>query len=771
MTRPPSVPTTARGNSAVPLWYVLREWFCHKGVILSIKSRTTLLTSLVILSLLVTPLSSWADEGMWLPGSISKLPLNELRKRGLELKPEQIYSPTEASLKDAIVQISIGGTGAFISPDGLILTNHHVAFSAITAATTPENDYIHQGFLAKTRQEEVPARNYAIGITLGYEEVTEKVLAAVTPGMSPQERAAALSERQDQLAQEARAGRPDIRTQVLEATGGYQFFLYTYLILRDVRLVYAPPKSIGYYGGDPDNFEWPRHCGDFALLRAYVGPDGAAANLHPENVPFQPKKFLPLNIGGIRKGDFTMVLGYPGRTTRYRESASIDYNQRLQIPSQIRSLRQRIDSLTKLSEESPDLRIQLADQIFGLSNSLKNYEGTLLGLKRMDLVSKRRAEEQAFEKWIAADPARQARYGTILPTIESLYRELNSFGPQQAAINDLLATGDLMRALEFAHVRAVEAEKPPQEQMPQFSEPRIRMAMAQLNRGWGARNPEAEIRQLAGALALAADLPEAQRIGAIEEIFAGRQGAERRRAEVAFATEAITKSRFRDFEEIDKLLTLSRTELNAVEDPLLRLVGQLHDLNRPLTERTRQFNGQILQARPEFVRGLLEMRQTPYYPDANFTLRWTYGQVEGYQPRDAVTYDWQTSLRGVLEKDTGVEPFDAPAALRTLAEKRDFGVYLDPRLRDLPVNFLTTNDITGGNSGSPVMNGRGEVIGIAFDGNYEGLGGDFNFDPASNRTLVVDIRYALFLLEKFAGASDLLREMTIIRGKAAPARR
>lgn len=738
---------------------------------MSIKPRTTILTCLLILSLLVSPFGSWADEGMWLPGSISKLPLNELRKRGLELKPEQIYSATEPSLKDAIVQISIGGTGAFISPDGLILTNHHVAFGAVTAASTPENDYINQGFLAKTRKDEIPARNYSIGITLGYEDVTEKVLSAVTPEMGPAERAAALTRRQDELAEEAKSGRDEIRSQVLEATGGYQFFLYTYLIIRDVRLVYAPPKSIGYYGGDPDNFEWPRHCGDFALLRAYVDKDGTPAKLHPENIPFKPKKFLPLNVGGVREGDFAMVLGYPGRTTRYRESYSIDYNQRVQLPAQIKSLRQRIESLTKLSEQNPELRIRLADQIFGLSNSLKNYEGTVLGLKRMDLVAKRRAEEEAFQKWIDADPVRKTKYGSILPSIKALYDELNSFGQQQAVINEVLATGDLMRALELAYLRAAEAEKPAPQRIPQFSDSQVRLGMGQLNRGWESRDPVNETRRLAGALALAADLPENQRIPEIESLFAGKSGNDRRKAEEEFAKEAITKSRFQNFSEAEKLLQLPLSELKAIEDPLLRLVGQLSELSRPLMEKTRQFNGKILQLRPEYVRGLLEMRKSPYYPDANFTLRWTHGQVRGYAPRDAVTYDWQTSLRGVLEKDTGVEPFDAPPALRALYEKRDFGSYADPRLKDIPVNFLTTNDITGGNSGSPVMNGRGEVIGIAFDGNYEGLGGDFNFDPASNRTLSVDIRYMLFLLEKFAGASELIREMTIVQGKRATSRR
>ena len=729
--------------------------------------RRALLTGLIVFSLLASPLASWADEGMWLPNSIGKLPTSVLRKRGFELKPEEVYSETAPSLKDAIVQISIGGTGSFVSPEGLILTNHHVAFSAVTAASSTENDYITAGFLAKSRGEEIPAAGYTISITQDFRDVTAEVLAAVKPGMSPEERTRAISARQQELARAAANGREKdgIRTQVVEATGGYEYYLYTYLTLRDVRLVYAPPKSIGYFGGDPDNFEWPRHCGDFAFLRAYVGADGKPAMFNKSNVPFRPKKFLPINAGGVREGDFTMVMGYPGRTMRYRESYSIDFNQHVQLPAQVATLRQQIETLTRLGENDPAVRIRLADQIFGLSNSLKNFEGSILGLKRMELITKKQAEEAAFRKWLDANPAMKEKYGQVLPQIEELYRELNAYGLKQNALGNLLNAGELINVLEFAWGRALDQEKPVAQRSPQFSDAATQRVTRQLAALWQERQLEGEVRLLAGALSFAATLPEGQKIGFIESQFGQLSGSARRKAEEEYAAKLIKSSRYGSLEEVKGLLDAPASELKSSDDPLLKMVGEAYQENQPLTERSRIFNGRILQLRPEYVRGMLEMRKGLYYPDANFTLRWTHGEVRGYQPRDAVSYDFQTSLRGVIEKDTGVEPFDVPARLKELYQKKDFGNYVDARLKDLPVAFLATTDITGGNSGSPVMNGRGEVIGLAFDGNYEGLGGDYNFDLRSNRTLAVDIRYVLFLVEKFAGAGYLFNEMQIKQGR------
>ncbi len=726
-------------------------------------SRKTITLMFLIIALLVAPFGSLADEGMWLPGSIDKLPLSQLKKMGFELKPEDVYSTTKASLKDAIVQISIGGTGSFVSPDGLILTNHHVAFGAVTRASSSENDYITKGFLAGSREAEIPAQGYTISVTQDYRDVTNEVMSGVTPSMSAAERQRAITQKQEELRRAAVNGREKegIRAQVVEATSGYQYFLYTYLTVRDVRLVYAPPKSIGYFGGDPDNFEWPRHCGDFAFLRAYVGADGNPAPYSKSNVPFKPKKFLHINAGGIKDGDFTMVMGYPGSTFRYRESYSVEYRQNVQMPDQIKTLRQQIDLLTKLGENDPAMKIRLAEQIFGLSNTLKNFEGTVLGLKRMNLVEKKRAEEAAFVKWAEANPARKAKYGDILPQIAELYRDLNSFSQKQSVLNGIVNSGDLMKILAFAYARALNAEKPAAERSAQFSDQNTERIVKQIEAGWSEMDLSSETALLTAAIETARTLPDDQKLPFIESLFAGKTGRDRASAEAEFAARAIDNPRFKSFEEFRKVFSMSAAEFRNSSDPLIKLFADSQDALEPLNERVSRFNSAITALRPKLIEGMLEMKNGLYYPDANFTLRFTYGQVKGYKPRDAVTYDYQTSLAGAIEKDTGEEPFDVPAKLKELYARKDYGSYVDPRLNDVPVAFLATTDITGGNSGSPVMNGHGEVIGLAFDGNFEGLGGDYAFDPSSNRTICVDIRYVLFLTEKFAGAGYLFNEMQI----------
>jgi len=733
--------------------------------------RKTFTMAFLIFALALSPFASFADEGMWLPDALDKLPLAQLKKRGFELKPEDVYSTTKASLKDAIVQISIGGTGSFVSPEGLILTNHHVAFSAITRASTTEKDYINNGFLAKAKTEEIPAQGYTISILQDYKDVTAEVNSAAKPDQSPEDRDKALAAKRAEIAKTALNGRDKegIRTQVVEATNGYQYFLYTYLTLRDIRMVYAPPKMIGYYGGDPDNFEWPRHCGDFTYLRAYVGADGKPAGFSKDNVPFKPKKFLAVNATGIKEGDFTFVLGHPGATYRYRESYSIDYRQNIQLPDQIATLRKQIETLTKVGEKNPALKIRLADQIFGLSNSLKAFEGAVTGLKKINLVERKRAEEEALKKWLAANPAAQAKYGDVLPQIEAQYAELRSFATKQSALGEVLSSGDLVNALEYAYNRALDKEKPAGEHNPQFGDAFLPQVTNQLSSGWGERESEAEAKLLATALARTADLPADQKFAYAENLFGGKTGDARRDAERAFAEQAIANTKFKSFDEVKKLFALSAADIRAIDDPALKLVIASADENAPFAKRIAKFNAEVVRLRPKYVAALLEMRKTPYYPDANFTLRFTYGEVKGYKPRDAVSYDWQTSLSGVIEKDTGEEPFKAPSALKDLAKKRDFGSYVDARLNDVPVDFLATTDITGGNSGSPMMNGKGEMIGLVFDGNYEGLAGDYAFDGSLNRTIVVDIRYVLFLTEKMGGASYLFNEMQIKRGKAMAA--
>src|SRR5262247_947880 len=512
--------------------------------------RKPFTAALLVISLLLSPLASFADEGMWLPDSVGKLPLAEMKKRGFELKPEDVYSLTKPSLKDAVVQISAGGSGSFVSPEGLILTNHHVAFAAVTRASTSEKDYINNGFLAKSRAEEIQAQGYSIKITKDFKDVTSEVLSVVKPEMSLEERSSAIAAKQLEMGKANSREKEGIDAQVIETSGGYQYFLYTYLELKDIRLVYAPPKSIGYYGGDPDNFEWPRHCGDFSFLRAYVGPDGSPAGFSKDNLPFKPKKFLSINATGIKEGDFAMVMGYPGMSFRLRESYSVEYRQNIQLPDQIGALRQQIDALTKMGEKDPQLKIRFAERIFSLSNALKAFEGTVAGLKRMDLVARKRAEESDMKKWLDANQAAKAKYGEALPQLESLYRDLTSNSLKQNALDALLNSGDLIGALEFAYERALSRDLPAKERALRFTDQALPQMTEQLSSDWEEREPEAELKLLVASLARLADLPSDRKIQAVEKLFEGKSGKERCDAEAQFASKAIGSVKFKSFDEV-----------------------------------------------------------------------------------------------------------------------------------------------------------------------------------------------------------------------------
>ncbi len=738
-------------------------------------NRRILLSALMAFSLASAAFiytNARADEGMWLPQNLSQLPFDQLKKRGLQLKPEEIYSPTAVSLKDAAVIIG-GGTGTFVSPDGLVITNHHVAFEAVTSASTTEKDYIQNGFLAKARAEEIVAKDYTVRITQDIKDVTADVMAGIKPEMSLGERMRAIGLKQRELG--AAASKDGLIAQVVEAYQGAQYHLYVYQQLRDVRLVYAPPKSIGYFGGDPDNFEWPRHCGDFAFLRAYVAADGKPAAYSKDNVPFKPKKFLPLDASGVKEGDFTMILGYPGQTARWRESHSVAYSQDVRLPFTVKALTDRMNFLIKQGESDPEAKIRNADTVFGLSNSIKNFEGTIKGLKRNNHTARKQAEEAAFTQWLDSHAAAKAKYGTLLPAIAKLYEALNVDGPKEQALSAVTGSGVMAQAIAFAYSRALDQDKPANERNPRFGEAALPQIQNSIKNLWNERDANNEQASLQSALASADELKDAQRSAAIDGLFTGKSGNERRQAETAFARQAVTESSLKTADDAVKLFSLSANDFRTNANPFVKLIAAVTDESAGFAKSTQTFNENIVKLRAEYTQGLMEWKlagkKGPLFPDANRTLRFTYGDIRGYKPRDAVAYDWQTSLTGVIEKDTGVEPFDVPAKLKELAAKKDYGNYVDARLRDVPVAFLTTNDITGGNSGSSVLNGRGEVIGLAFDGNYEGLGGDYYYDIAQNRCLVVDIRYVLFVTEKFAGADYLFKEMTIKRGKAMAAGR
>jgi peptidase S46-like protein len=723
-----------------------------------------LFLSLLLLFSLISS-SAVADEGMYLPDTLNDLPLKKLQQRGLKIPITDIYNPNGPSIKDAVVIVD-GGTGGFLSPEGLLLTNHHVAFSALVSVSDPSKDYAANGYVAKTRAEELPAKDYNVQITQDLKDVTTEVLSGVTDTMSQQERAAAISTKSRSIQAANAKPAEGITAQVLPLNEGLSYYLFTYLTLSDVRIVYAPPKNIGFFGGDPDNFEWPRHCGDFTFMRVYVGPDGKPAGYSPSNVPYKPKKFLPISMGGVKENDFVMVMGYPGSTRRYRESYSVAYNQDVFMPFFIDFFHQQIDAWRDAGKANRELQIKLQSRIFDISNVLKDYEGSVVAMRREGIVDQKRKQESDFTRWITENPERQKKYAEVLPSLQKAYGELGQTQPRDTLIQQLLGVSDLVEIAAILNSVAAEKDKPQGQRNPNVAilAQRARAAIPEI---LAERLPGYDRQMLAFLLRKAAELPAGQRIEPIEKRFGQLKDDARVRAEEEFAAAVAESKRLTTAESIAALFDMTSTQLRELHEPLIDFAGEIASLSDEAGNRTRAFNATVARWRPLLVRGMSEMRGTKPYPDANRTLRFTYGDVKGYIPHDAAIYLPFTNLGGVIEKDTGRDPFDAPEKLKQLFRARDFGSYATPDGQSVPVDFLATTDIIGGNSGSPIMNGRGEQVGIVFDGNYEGLGNDFFFNEAKGRTISVDIRYVLFIADKFGGAGYLLKELDIRNAPAS----
>ena len=726
--------------------------------------RPAALLLAAVLFLSFNQLPALGDEGMFLPDTITQLPIKKLNQRGLKIPLTDIYNSNGVSIKDAVVIVG-GGTGEFVSPEGLLLTNHHVAFDALVNASDQTKDYATNGYAARTRGEELPATGYTVSITQDIKNVTSEVLNGITDATPVAERTAAIQAKTRALQVAAARPADGITAQVTQLNEGLTYYLFTYLVLRDVRIVYAPPKSIGFFGGDPDNFEWPRHCGDFTFMRAYVGPDGKPATYATTNIPFKPKKFLTLSMGGIKEGEFMMVMGYPGSTRRYRESYSVAYNQDVAIPFAVDIFRKQIEALQNAGKNDSALRMKLQSTIFDIANTLKNEEGSVLAMRRADIVGQKRTQEAAFTRWLESDPARKTKYGEVLPSLSKAYQELNATAARDLLVPQLLQASDLLGIAFSAQGIAVAKEKPGAD-----SDPALAAAIARSrDRAIAAvaeRSLSVEREILTYLLAKAAELPAAQKIEPIEKRFGSLQGDARRRAEEDFARSIVDSKKFSTAESVGGLFDLTSTQLRELREPFVDFSSELGPLLVQQQTRAQAFNAVVQRWRPLMFQGMREMRAgagpaTVSYPDANRTLRFAYGEVKGYVPHDAAIYLPFTTLAGVVEKDTGREPFDVPEKLKQLHRTRDFGPYTTPDGANIPVNFLSTTDIIGGNSGSPIMNGRGEQVGIIFDGNYEGLGNDFFYNEAKGRSIAVDIRYVLFLTDKFGGAGYVLKELDI----------
>jgi len=691
-----------------------------------------------------------ADEGMFPISEIMKL---NLRSKGLLIDPAEIFA-TDKSLIFAIV--SVGATGSFVSADGLFITNHHVAFGAVQAASTAEHDYLRNGFLARTRTEEIQAKGMTARITESFQDVSADVLSAVKPGMEYAARTKAIERRTKEIVARTEKEFPGKRAEVAEMFTGKTYILFIYTYLKDIRLVYVPPRSIGEFGGEEDNWMWPRHTGDFSFLRAYVAPDGSPADYSAQNVPFKPKRFLRVAARGVDEGDFVFLLGYPGRTFRHSTASYLAFEEEVRMPYVADWYAWQIGLMEKMGAEDRGVALLHAARIKGLANTMKNFRGKLKGMKRLGLVERRREEEKALQSFIEADTKRQSQNGTILNDVAAVYDEMRAAFDYETVLDYLRGSVNLVGSAFTVYEAALERQKPDLEREPAYMDrnfPQTEQRLLLSLRNYYEPTDKAIFKEL---LFRASRLKGPNRIKALDGLFQGDFSGP---AIDSYLDKAYGASRMKDAKFVEELLAQTQEQMAVVQDPFLDLARSLYPAVLEVREKQKARRGALdpLYARLSDMKELYLGKS--FIPDANNTLRLTYGRIKGYEPADAVYYEPFTTLRGVLEKTTGREPFDTPAALFDLSKARDFGAFEHPKLHDVPVCILYDTDTTGGNSGSPVINARGELAGVNFDRTYEATINDYAWSEEYSRSIAVDIRYVLWVTQKFGGAGFLLSEM------------
>ncbi|MFH1121654.1 MAG: S46 family peptidase [Bacteroidota bacterium] len=695
------------------------------------------------------------DEGMWLPMFVERLNYVDMQKMGLKLSPQEIYDINHSSLKDAIVNLGGFCTAEVVSNQGLLFTNHHCAYDAIQKHSSIDHDYLTDGFWARSLEEELPNEGLSVSFLVKMDDVTMRVLEKVKPEMSESERSAAVGKAIELLKEEESAeGKYEV--SVKSFYNGNEYYRFIYEVYEDVRLVGAPPSAIGKFGGDTDNWMWPRHTGDFSVMRIYSGPDGKPATYSKENIPLKPKHFLKVSTDGIERGDYAMIWGYPGTTDRYRTSHGIQATLSEIDPAIVKVAGKILEIMKEDMDKSDEVRIKYASNYAGLANFWKNKIGESRGLKRLDVYDKKKAIEDKFSEWVSADESRKAKYGAALQDISDVftayadskyntklwYLQISFFGSQMMQFP--MQTQGIINILKSGQKG---------EELQTSLSPFYEMGKEQFKN----YNPATEEKIVAAILELyRQDVPK----DALPDIFnlidKKYKGDVHLFARKLFETSVLTTpEKYNAF--------LAKPSIKTFENDLgYKMTNSFYNSFMTQNMNAAPLGEKLKKAQRLFVDGLRKSNPDKvYYPDANSTMRVTFGQVLDYYPSDAVHYDFRTYMDGIMEKeDPTNEEFIVPAKLKELYEKKDFGKWADKEGR-MGVCFLSHNDITGGNSGSPVLNGKGELIGIAFDGNWEAMSGDIAFETELQRTINVDIRYVMFIIDKFADAQNLIDEIKI----------
>jgi hypothetical protein len=701
--------------------------------------------------------ASKPDEGMWIPMLIEKYNIRLMQEKGFRLTAEDIYSINKASMKDAVMRFGGGCTGEFISPEGLLITNHHCGYSRIQSHSSLEHDYLTDGFWAMSAQEELPNPGLTVTILKRMEDVTERALAGTTDEMDFRERERIITSNIRNI--EAEAGKDNnYKIGVRPFFMGNQYFMFVDEIFRDVRLVGAPPSSIGKFGGDTDNWIWPRHTGDFSLFRVYANRDNKPADYSTDNVPYKPGFYFPISLRGMAEGDFTMVIGYPGSTYQYVSSYHIDMIKNHINPIMIDVRTRKIEIIDEAMESDPLIRIKYSAKKAGISNSWKKWTGEILGLEKMETIEREREYEDRLSEWINADSARTRKYGAILPSFREIYPVL---GEYMLANN---FTGEVMNGIEaLAFARNLRSLSDLVENKGNPEEIRSLKRRLIENSGSFFKDYDSPTdRKLFVALMkiYGQTLDEKWQIPEYQAIRDACKGDFEVLSETLYRYSVFTdEMKFRQF--VNDFDLRSVKKLNKDVFFILSNGAAEMTANRIRPEFNR-LNAEVQRLNRLYMKAQMEFQnEKVLYPDANSTLRIAFGKISGYYARDAVYLKHYTTLSGILEKDNPeIYDYDVPEKLKELYAAKDFGRY--GRDGQIIVCFIANNHTTGGNSGSPVLNSHGHLIGVNFDRGWEGVASDMAFNPDQSRNISLDIRYALFIIDKFAGAGYLLKEMKII---------
>ncbi len=711
----------------------------------------------------------YADEGMWLPIHIERLNHVDMEKMGLQLTADEIYSINHSSLKDAIVNLGGGFcTGEIISREGLLLTNHHCGYSYIQGHSTVENDILTNGFWAKTKEEELPNEGLYVQFLVRIEDVTSKVLKGIKDKTTENERKEIISKAITEIETEAK-GDTHYDVKVKSFYEGNEYYLFVYETFDDVRLVGTPPESIGKYGGDTDNWMWPRHTGDFSLFRVYSGPDGKPAKYSPENIPLKPKYFLPISLDGVQENDFAMVFGYPGSTSRYLTSYGVDLAIEETNPARVKIRAKKLEIMKAGMDADPAVRLAYASKYARVSNYWKYFIGQTKGLKNLNVYDKKVAIENELSSWIKSKKSRIKRYGDPVEEIKTAYEEVRTYNlpfyyHYEAGFGIEFVKANYKLSGLIKTLRDEETDQNSRENS-------IQKYKADSELFFRDYNPAIDQEIFSSMIEFficdidPAYIPEAFRkvnIDNNESISVGSFTATQQEDYQAFADYVFANSILVDEKKMMDFYANPDPE-TLEKDPGFIVTNSVYDSYKETSAKRGSALGKLEKGRRNFIAALREMNSDKtYYPDANSSMRLTYGKVLSYNARDAVHYHYLTTLDGVMEKEDPTNPeFIVHPKLKELHQARDYGQYATNG--KLYVGFLTNNDITGGNSGSPVINASGYLIGTAFDGNWEAMSGDIAFEPDLQRCISVDIRYTLFIIDKFAGATHLIDEMTIIK--------